>query len=108
MVTWLQDKILQPEVQRKTRMDISSVAMAFGPCFLTFPEQKVEELVKCMQAQIKFTVNLLMLMNSEVNNYESKVRKKQTPTKGKCNFIYLGNPFAIGGEGQQTIHRTCQ
>lgn len=47
--------------------------MAFGPCFLSCPEQKVEELVKNMQAQIKFVVNLLMLMNNEVKMLESKV-----------------------------------
>jgi len=83
MVTWLQENILQPEIQRKTRMDISSIAMAFGPCFLSYPEQRVEEMVKNIQAQNKFTVNLLMLMNSDVQMYESKVIHLRSSSKGE-------------------------
>eukprot|EP01087_Luapelamoeba_hula_P014260 TRINITY_DN4155_c0_g1_i1.p1 TRINITY_DN4155_c0_g1~~TRINITY_DN4155_c0_g1_i1.p1 ORF type:complete len:959 (-),score=171.35 TRINITY_DN4155_c0_g1_i1:66-2942(-) len=105
MVTWLQENILKPEVQRLTRMDISSVAMAFSPCFLKNPagamieeegasdplegttppkvrsEQAKEDLqayVKNMQSQIKFVVNVMMLLNT---GGESSTASDNTPRR---------------------------
>jgi hypothetical protein len=90
VISYLQQHILLPEVQRITRMDISSVAMAFAPCFLDNPNQKMEEMVKNMQSQIKYLVNLLMLMNIGVEI--PKVIPKftqlgRTPNKRDSCFI---------------------
>ncbi len=39
------------------------IAKAFAPCFLDKPDQPAEDMMRNIQSQIKFLVNLLMLMN---------------------------------------------
>lgn len=74
IVTWIQTHVLVPEVQRVTRMDISSIAFAFGPCVLRSAEPlKVDEMVKSMHAQNKFMVNILMLLNTSLDDSNHKV-----------------------------------
>lgn len=64
LISYLQNEfLLEPEVQKKTRMDLHSLATTWSPCFFETPERKIEEMVVSMKAESKFVLNLLTHMN---------------------------------------------
>lgn len=63
-------RLLEPEVQNKTRMDVENYATAFGPCFFNPPEDinlNLEALYSNLQSQKKFVANLLNMRDEVVN-----------------------------------------
>ena len=63
-------RLLEPEVMKKTRMDIENFATAFGPCFFIPPDDvndNLEKLYSNLQSQKKFVANLLNQREEVVN-----------------------------------------
>jgi hypothetical protein len=114
VISFLQHEILKPEVQKVTRMDMRSIAMTFAPCLMDYDESDMQKMMANIQLQIKFLVNLLMLMNvdglestldtsvSSISSVRPQPQQQKKRGPGRP-FIFRFTPSnLLGRQNQQT------
>jgi hypothetical protein len=103
LISWLQKHMLDPATQKMTKMDVKSLAMVLTPCLMD--ESATEQLNDVVGVkfhftqQIKFIVNLLMLLGMEDTERDIEDPHENRKSRPRTRLV-------VGGEFVQPIQKS--